>query len=227
MLERTRKTTVYLNGEKSGSCDSLTTPHRYVLPQLTEGVYELLICVDNTDYPTKGGHLTSPDTQTNWNGITGKIQLELHEKYRMSDVRIFPDVENNSIKVLYETNCRRNFTAYVEGFEVKRYEHDKSGGFTYSPKEKMPLWSEYTPNVLTLVICFNGEEQRYNFGMRKIETDGLKIRVNGAETFLRGKHDGLVFPLTGFAPTSVSEWKRVFEKAKAYGINHYRFHSNT
>ncbi|WP_243711705.1 glycoside hydrolase family 2 TIM barrel-domain containing protein [Paenibacillus sp. BK033] len=42
---------------------------------------------------------------------------------------------------------------------------------------------------------------------------------------MRGKHDGLIFPLTGFAPTEVEEWLKVLETAKSYGINHYRFHT--
>ena len=42
---------------------------------------------------------------------------------------------------------------------------------------------------------------------------------------LRGKHDGLIFPKTGYAPTDVNEWLRVLGIAKSYGINHYRFHT--
>ena len=65
-LERTRKTTVWLDGRPIGHQESLCTPHRYFLGGLKEGVHTLVVRVDNTDYPTKGGHLTSPDTQSNW-----------------------------------------------------------------------------------------------------------------------------------------------------------------
>ena len=43
--------------------------------------------------------------------------------------------------------------------------------------------------------------------------------------FLRGKHDGLIFPRTGYAPTDVDSWRKVLQTAKDYGINHYRFHT--
>jgi len=225
-LERTRMTTVYIDDVEIGQGSSLSTPHRFKLPDLSEGVHTLTILVNNTDYITKGGHLTSPDTQTNWNGITGRIELQVRPKVRLDDVMIFPDIEKNGIRVAYSAVGAGQATVYVEGYETKVLQIEEGEGeFFYSPEEKMPLWDEYNTNVLTLVTIFGGEEQRYTFGMRKIESDGLKIRVNGNEVFLRGKHDGLVFPLTGYTPTSVAEWKRVFEKVKAYGINHYRFHT--
>lgn len=65
-LERTRMTRLWINGTELGSCDSLTTPHCYRLPALEDpSPVTISICVSNTDYPTKGGHMTSPDTQTN------------------------------------------------------------------------------------------------------------------------------------------------------------------
>lgn len=65
------------------------------------------------------------------------------------------------------------------------------------------------------------------FGMRSFGVDGTQFTINGRTTFLRGKHEGGVFPLTGYVPTDVESWLRVFEIAKSYGINHYRFHSYT
>ena len=53
-LERTRKTTVYLDGRVIGHQESLCAPHRYFLGGLTEGSHTLIIRVDNTDYPTPG-----------------------------------------------------------------------------------------------------------------------------------------------------------------------------
>ncbi len=64
-----------------------------------------------------------------------------------------------------------------------------------------------------------------SFGLRDFRADGSCFTINGQPTMLRGKHDGMIFPLTGFAPTDVNEWIRVLEIAKSYGINHYRFHT--
>jgi hypothetical protein len=52
--------------------------------------------------------------------------------------------------------------------------------------------------------------------MRDFKNEGLSFKINGRKTFLRGKHDGMLFPLTGAAPTDVDEWIRILEIAKSY-----------
>ena len=63
--------------------------------------------------------------------------------------------------------------------------------------------------------------------MRKFSTLGTQFTINGTKTFLRGKHDACVFPLTGYPPMDVEGWQKVFRIAKSYNINFYRFHSWT
>lgn len=87
-LERSRKTTLFLDGQEVGSRDSLCTPHRYLLPPLFPGKHRLEIAVENTGYPTPGGHMTSPDTQTNWLGILGEMSLEALTAARIENLRI-------------------------------------------------------------------------------------------------------------------------------------------
>ena len=97
-LERTRKTTVYLDGRPIGHQESLCTPHRYFLPPVHAGEHTLVIRVDNTDYPTRGGHLTSPDTQSNWNGITGEISLTVAHTL-LTDLTVRPDLRRGCLRV--------------------------------------------------------------------------------------------------------------------------------
>ena len=48
------------------------------------------------------------------------------------------------------------------------------------------------------------------FGMRKFHTIGTSFAINGQRTFfLRGKHDGAVFPHAGYPPMDVTEWIRI------------------
>lgn len=76
-----------------GSCDSLCTTHVYDVTEfLTTPQTHLTILVKNTGYPTKGGHLTSPDTQSNWNGITGEIKLEIFPKVYADQVQAYPNL---------------------------------------------------------------------------------------------------------------------------------------
>ncbi|MCM1335872.1 MAG: beta-galactosidase [Eubacterium sp.] len=225
-LERTRMTVVYLDGVRVGEGDSLATPHRFALPALTAGVHTLAIRVANVGYPTGGGHLTSPDTQTNWLGITGAIRLELRPRVRAEGIAIFPDAEKNLLRLRLTATGAGTLSVFVRGYAVRSFAVTEGENEPiYDPGAPLPLWDEFSPNVLSLTVRMNGEEQSIPFGLRKLETRGLKLYINGNETFLRGKHDGMVFPLTGYAPTDPAEWERVFAIAKEYGINHYRFHT--
>ena len=87
------------------------------------------------------------------------------------------------------------------------------------------LWDEYSPNLLQATVTIGTESVSACFGIRKLSHDGRRLLVNDKQVFWRGKHDGLVFPRTGYAPMTVEEWKQVFAVVKEYGINHYRFHT--
>lgn len=81
-LERTRPTWVYVDGELVDSCNFISTPQRYLLPKKVKpGKHLLEIVVDNgrgvPDQVYGSSHAYTEDTQTNWNGIIGRIELLL------------------------------------------------------------------------------------------------------------------------------------------------------
>ncbi len=61
--------------------------------------------------------------------------------------------------------------------------------------------------------------------MRQIATKGTQIVLNDRPIMLRGTLECCIFPLTGYPAMDVEAWKRHFEIARAYGLNHFRFHS--
>ncbi len=248
-LERTRMTKVWLDDTFIGEFDSLNTPHNYDLTNyIVKTQFRLTILVSNVDYPTKGGHLTSPDTQTNWNGIIGEIALHIFDSIYLTKIKTFPDIASKSVHVTFDTvnttnsNLQKTVTAKAfltdisgdTGVTAKEAEFTVdfpagggSGSFTYPLGEDAALWSEYTPVVyrLELSIAGSSEKSVTTFGLRKFSTSETEFLINGTPTFLRGKHDGLIFPLTGAVPATVDEWLLVMKISKSYGINHYRFHT--
>ncbi|MBR6337689.1 MAG: beta-glucuronidase [Ruminococcus sp.] len=234
-LERTRLTALYVDGELCGRQESLNTPHSYDVTRFADGnEHEVVICVINVGYPTGGGHLTSKDTQTNWNGITGKMALEYTGGVQITDLRLFPNI--NTGKVVIRGKVSEGCTVDVSAvsFNGKRKHAPKKQSFalkggSFSVKYDMGsdflLWDEYEPNLYKMTIANENDKYELTFGMRKFSHNSGKFTINDRVTFLRGKHDGLVFPKTGFAPTDVDEWVRVLSIAKSYGINHYRFHT--
>ena len=78
-LERTKATTLYLDGVLVDSCQLVSTPQVYRLGRLRPGVHTLTLCVDNgggvPEQVIRSSHLYSEDTQTNWNGVIGRIEF--------------------------------------------------------------------------------------------------------------------------------------------------------
>ena len=93
-LERTRLTKIWIDDTFAGEFDSLTTPHNYDITRFVRNTdFRITVLVSNVDYPTKGGHLTSPDTQTNWNGIIGDISLRIFDDSYIADIKTYPDID--------------------------------------------------------------------------------------------------------------------------------------
>ncbi len=238
VLERTRVSHVWMDEIYIGSNNSLCTSHRYRLTPYANKRSKLTVMIDNTSYPVRGGHMTSPDTQTNWNGITGEIYIEVCGKIYLTGVKIFPDGAKRHIEVRATLNgaaaCR--LTAWVsdgeKAFPKSDYRlTDGENSFIYYLDETAKTWSEHTPFLYRLNLELkqdNGiqiEEYNFSFGLRDFKAAGKYFEINGMRTFLRGKHDGLLFPMTGHAPTDMKSWLEVLGTAKQYGINHYRFHT--
>ena len=100
MMERTRKSSVWVDGSFMGSFDSFYAAHRYELTDaLTPGRHTLVVMIDNTDYVSNGGHMTSPDTQTNWNGILGEISLETVWDTAIENMWIYPSRKDKKAEI--------------------------------------------------------------------------------------------------------------------------------
>lgn len=226
-LERTRKTTVYLDGRPIGHQESLCTPHRYFLPPVHAGEHTLVIRVDNTDYPTRGGHLTSPDTQSNWNGITGEISLTVAHTL-LTDLTVCPDLRRGCLRVHGHIIGAPDGVAGIVLPGQMEHLLPYRGGVLNGEcplKGNEAFWDEAHPEIHTISIDLDGDVYGTTFGLRDVRTVGRRLLINGRETFLRGKVDNLLYPKTGYAPTDVASWMTILGIAKEYGINHYRYHT--
>lgn len=235
-LERTRLTRVWVNGKYAGEYDSLCTPHLYDITELAvSGENSICIMVSNTGYPTKGGHMTSPDTQSNWNGITGEMSVIISERKRIRALRAYPDAAAKSVRLEFETENVSEADMLIWGssssgkildtLSVHLGENERSAVIPLG--DDADLWDEYSPVIYTLKASLAGSADmaEVRFGLRDIRSEGLHIKINGRTVQLRGRHDGMIFPLTGAAPTTVEEWHEYLYTVKSWGFNHVRFHT--
>ena len=102
-LERTHwGTTVWVDEHRAGTQDSLVSPHFYDLGTgLEPGKHRLTICVDNTLKIDLGAFasINYSGTQTNWNGLVGKLELRAKDLVSIEDVQVYPDVDRKTAKV--------------------------------------------------------------------------------------------------------------------------------
>src|SRR5690606_2504064 len=95
--------------------------------------------------------------------------------------------------------------------------------------DKMLTWDEFDPALYRLTAeldsKYGKETREVEFGMREFTIQGKWFYVNGVKTLLRGTLDCAAFPLTGYPPTDVASWERIFQIYRNHGLNHVRFHS--
>ncbi len=254
LMERTKSTCVWVDSTYIDSKDGLASMQRYDLSQsLTPGTHRITVCVNNAKLPPIGDpHQISDQTQTNWNGIVGRIVLTAQDPIWMEDVQVYPDIHAHCMRVrikfgnstgktskahltasAYTWNTAEPMCVPAQTFACTT-DTTEWQTFVYHLGDKLQLWDEFTPTLYRLRLTLEVEGAKnatYNdsreldIGMREFIANGTQFAVNGKTIFLRGKHDACVFPLTGYAPMEVAEWKRIFEIAKSYGLNHYRFHT--
>jgi len=246
-LERTKSTTIWIDDKQVGGSHLLQSPQVFDLSNvLTPGDHTITIRVDNTLALTPYGnvHIYSDDTQTNWNGILGQIKIDAASPLHLSNLQVFPDIENKKFEVELELANPEN----ISNGDVELWLNVNENGKTtqlktlkksvaldskikleYDLDNNCQLWDEYQRPLYELTAVVAGGEEKDSrsttFGMRNFAVDGTQFSINGRKAFLRGKHEAAVFPLTGHPPMDVEGWEHVYNIAKTYGINHYRFHS--
>jgi len=255
IMERTKPTQVWVDTVLIGSNDNILTAQYYDLSSwLTPGNHIITIMVNNGNGSVPrgitGSHAWTEHTQSNWNGIVGEFCLEASNPAHIQIVQVYPDVASKNIRVRVKINNPEDnsekmvLLLQANGWNTEKKHNVRSKSFpvsvtkgenivelTYKMGNKIQLWSEFNPALYKLTVTLKGkrvlDNRSVDFGMREFSTLGTQFTINGSKTFLRGKHDACVFPLTGYPPMDVDSWREVFRIAKSYNINFYRFHSWT
>lgn len=252
VMERTKPSTVWIDGDSIGTNSLILSSQIYTIGKLSEGKHTITIEIDNSPNSVPqgihGSHAWTDATQTNWNGIIGRFGLEANEGILISDLQAYPDVSSKTIPVVarikssvsgaakitvkgYVWNTNEEATIPEQTIDIQLGEGQDIYKFDISTGDKQILWSEFDPALYK--VNFEIESQNIkdtytiDFGIRDFSTKGTQFTINSLKTFLRGKHDACVFPLTGYPSMDKEEWKKQMRISKEYGLNHYRFHSWT
>ncbi|MBN2279625.1 MAG: beta-galactosidase [Candidatus Marinimicrobia bacterium] len=251
ILERCHwESIVWVNDKKVGSSNRLGTAHHYDLTNfLSAGKNQITIRIDNRIKeidPGISSHSVSDHTQSNWNGIVGDIQLKSEPAVHFTNVQVYPNIREKTINV--EVQIRNlanqavpgNLNLKIMDRDNKVIMDDKRITMTIDKGENIiqqklflgdsvEFWSEFNPKLYQLFATLNTDKglskQQVDFGMRELGTEGTQITVNGQKSFFRGTLECAIFPKTGYPAMEASEWERIYQICKSFGLNHMRFHS--
>jgi hypothetical protein len=239
-LERVHwRSELWVDGRAAGMSESLSTPHEYeTTALLTPGAHLLTLCVDNRYLIDVGrdAHSIGDHTQTNWNGVIGRMEIRAGAPQWVDDVRITPEPGAGRVRVtgtvraLAGTAAAGELSVAVSGLAgaAARIEIAKAGPFEVAvPVPGARRWDEWDGAVYTMSLDFADDRKQIDFGLREIGTRGTQFVLNGRPIFIRGTLECAIWPLTGYAPADVESWERVFRIARSYGMNAFRFHSYT
>ena len=248
-LERCHwQTSVWVDGNSYGSQNSLSVPHIYDFGiSLAPGTHSLTLCVDNTIRINVGAsaHSISENTQTNWNGVIGKIELRSTPAIWIDNVRVFTDAHSRTAKLEVELKsalggqASGQLQAELRGsgasarISVPPFSVAVPLTVTLDLPVSLRLWDDIDPNICVVDLIAQtavGEllfEHRLSvpFGVREIAAKNRQFVLNGRPVFLRGTVENAVFPLTAFPSMALDDWRRIFRILRSYGMNHMRFHS--
>jgi hypothetical protein len=246
------ESTVFVDGKEIGKAESLIGSHEYDLTKvLTPGKHLLTIRVDNgnkypfinvagTKYPDPVNqdmaHGYTNHTQIKWNGILGDMVLEASLANAPSNLQIYPDLASNTLLITFEqenTGDRDQYFEIMDGngqpihnqpIQKTKEEGDKIS-FQIDRPQGLAFWDEFNPNTYTARVISGVDTVSTIFGFKEVANDNGELTLNGQRIYLRGNLECAIFPLTGHPPMQREGWAKLIQQAKAFGLNHLRFHS--
>jgi hypothetical protein len=253
-FERTKNTRVWVGDTFVGGHDSLSAPHVFdVTAAMKPGTHTITVLIDNAKLPPVGpAHQVDERTQTNWNGMVGRMELRATDPVWIEDVQVYPDASNKTARVkavignitgkpahgklsvaAESTNTAKPATLKTQSVDVAATDKKTTVEFTYEPGPDAPLWDEFDPALILLSLKLDtqagdsafSDTRAARFGMRDFAREGNRLLLNGRPVFLRGRIDCANYPLTGYAPMDKDEWLRILQIHKDWGLNHIRYHS--
>lgn len=251
-LERTKPSVIVIDGDTIGTSSMILTPQIFRIGKLKEGQHTITISIDNSESAVpkgiQGSHAWTDATQTNWNGIIGRMELQGDDGIRIDQINVYPTRDSEIMPVQlrigsdvstgatlavrgHTWNTPKNVQIREQRFPIRLIPGEQYISINVFLGHDPALWSEFDPALyrmeLELIAGPARDYQALNFGVRDFSVSGTRFSINGKGTFLRGKNDGCVFPLTGYPPMEKEEWKKYMLTCRDYGINHIRFHSWT
>ncbi len=170
---------------------------------------------------------------------SGKLQLEARNKIHIAQTQVYPDLAGRSARVRVQVKNESGAAAKARyplqpGEKTQTLNAELPGGassheLTLQFGADMKTWDEFHPHVYTLqttLAAGNGQRRPPHYLRDAGGNEQERTAAGERQTHFSPRHAGMQYfpayrpPADG--PEGLAE---VFSSAKAYGLNHLRFHS--
>ena len=232
--------TVYANGKKAGShTGGYCSFSVDITPYLTIGENTLTVnAIDPKPHQTPAGlqpvgkqsdrYHSYGCVYTRTTGIWQTVWLEFVPKSYIIKTRYITDAANGILTVTASLQGKGTLTAeaFFEGKPMGKASLSSNGGTAILslPLAETHLWEVGKGGLYDLTLTYGEDTVQSYFGLRTLEPDGYKFRINGKSVFQRLVLDQGFFPDGIYTAPSDQELEADIDRALAMGFNGARLH---
>lgn len=230
------RTTVFVNGERVGSHVGGYVSFSFDITAFVRaGENDIVIfCEDDERSPHIPRGKQSEEfyshgcDYTRTTGIWQTVWLEFTPFTYVKNFRIFPDVSSESVTVSFElSGCADlSLLALYEGRETGKAGVKNAGGSVtlHMDLRETHLWEVGNGRLYDLEICFGEDKIHSYFGLRNVNLDGYKFRINGKSVFQRLVLDQGFYPDGIYTAPSDEALLNDIRLSVNFGFNGARLH---
>lgn len=223
---------VFLNGQLIECHIGYSTDFELVLPVMPQGINELIVAVSNTRRDRLGCMVRGFKGYSG--GVFGDAELQTHDAPSIKDLFIYPDEKLEKLNWEVELRDKQdkldlNAKIFKNGMLID--EIDSSDLKFQSNAEKLVPWSADSPELYQIELSLKRGEDivdvfKRDFGIRRLTTEKMNLRINGVPLFLRGNTEHAYFAESCTPPVEEEYYLRIVSKMKELGFNWLRFHTS-
>ena len=232
---------VFVNGQKAGSHKGGYCSFSFdITPLLTAGENTLTVqAIDPAPrhIPSAGMQPVGKQSDryesygclyTRTTGIWQTVWMEFVPKTYIIKTKYITDAENGILTITASLQGKGALTAeaFFEGKPMGRASLSSNGGTAILslPLAETHLWEVGKGGLYDLTLTYGEDKVQSYFGLRTLELDGCKFRINGKSVFQRLVLDQGFFPDGIYTAPSDAELEADIDRALAMGFNGARLH---
>ena len=159
-------------------------------------------------------------------GIYGDVELRVSAA-GVRKIRVSTAADLSKISVITDRALSADATVKIlDGVNVVAESAISKGGNSCDiSTEGLTLWTPDTPKLYRALLSSADGEISVRFGIRRLVSDGIRLKLNGEPFMFRAICEHGYYPLTVHPPRDLGYYRAVIRKLKELNFNAIRFHT--